>query len=273
MQDQLVAGWTILIIEDEPDNVNVVRKVMEFHGANVYVADNGIDGLQMLTNMTPSLVLLDLSMPQMDGWEVLRTLRSKTGLAQLPVIALTAHAMSGDEESVMAAGFDGYIAKPIRINTLLPKIKEALQRANKLQQAQASAVNQARRPAILDVQDFRVLIVEDEFDSIRMVSKILSYHKVETRIVHNGFECLSELATYTPSVIVMDLAMPGKNGWETLYEIRANPSTQQIPVVAVTAYGSSNVAQDALDAGFNAYFPKPLSPATFVSDLLRIIKS
>lgn len=273
MPDQLVAGWTILIIEDEPDNVNVVRKVMEFHGANVYEAENGIDGLQMLTNMTPSLILLDLSMPQMDGWEVLKTLRSKSNLAHLPVIALTAHAMSGDEETVMSAGFDGYIPKPIRINTLLPKIQEALVRTGKLQQAQASATNQSRRTATLDVKDFHVLIVEDEYDSIRMVSKILGYHKVETRVVHNGFECLSALAEYTPSVIVMDLAMPGKNGWETLYEIRANPATTQIPVVAVTAYGSSNVAQDALEAGFNAYYSKPLSPASFVTDLLRLTRT
>jgi CheY-like chemotaxis protein len=272
MPDQLIAGWTVLIIEDELDNVNVVRKVMEFHGANVYAAHNGIDGLKMLTNMTPSLILLDLSMPQMDGWEVLSTLRGKIGLAQLPVIALTAHAMSGDEESVMRAGFDGYIAKPIRISTLLSKIKDALERTGKLQHAQTNAASQPRRPTKLDVQDVRVLIVEDEFDSIRMVSKILNYHKVETRIVHNGFECLSALAEYTPSVIVMDLAMPGKNGWETLYEIRANAVTQHIPVVAVTAYGSSNVAQDALEAGFNAYFPKPLSPATFVRDILRVVK-
>ena len=273
MPDQFVADWTILIIEDEPDNVNVVRKVLEFHGANVYHAENGIAGLQMLTNITPSLVLLDLSMPQMDGWEVLRTLRGKPTLAQLPVIALTAHAMAGDEERVMKAGFDGYIPKPIRINTLLPKIQEALVRTDKLQQAQASAAPQTKRPLSMDVNDVHVLIVEDEYDSIRMVSKILSHYKIEARVVHNGFECLSALAEYTPTIIVTDLAMPEKNGWETLYEIRANPATKDIPVVAVTAYGSPNVAQDALAAGFDAYFPKPLSPTSFVSDLLKIVAS
>ena len=118
--------WIVLIVDDEPDNLGVAQKVLKFNGADVHIARNGIEGLAILEGLKPSFVLLDLSMPQMDGWEMFRRTRSKPELADTPIIALTAHAMSGDRERVMEAGFNGYIAKPFRINSFLEDIQEAL---------------------------------------------------------------------------------------------------------------------------------------------------
>lgn len=118
--------WIVLIVDDEPDNVGVARKVLTFGGATVYVAHNGLEGLQLLETRKPTFILLDLSMPQMDGWEMLRTLRARQELASVPVIALTAHAMSGDRERVLEAGFNGYIPKPFRINSFLADIQRCL---------------------------------------------------------------------------------------------------------------------------------------------------
>jgi len=114
--------WTILIVDDEPDNLGVARKVLQFNGAEVHIARNGLEGLSVLENITPSFVLLDLSMPEMDGWAMFKSIRSKNNFQQMPIIALTAHAMSGDKERVLEAGFDGYIAKPFRIQSLLEEI-------------------------------------------------------------------------------------------------------------------------------------------------------
>jgi CheY-like chemotaxis protein len=118
---------------------------------------------------------------------------------------------------------------------------------------------------------WRILVVEDEFDSAQMVSKILSFHGIEVNIAHNGSECLELLNHLEPTMVITDLAMPDMDGWETLAAIRSNPKTQHIPVVAITAYHSVDVAEEALDAGFDAYFSKPINPRTFVEHLARVI--
>ncbi len=118
--------WSVLIVDDEPDNVGVAQKVLTFNGATVRVARNGVEGLKMLESFFPTFILLDLSMPEMDGWEMFRRVRQIDSLANTPIIALTAHAMSGDRERVMEAGFDGYIAKPFRIDSFLEDIGACL---------------------------------------------------------------------------------------------------------------------------------------------------
>src|SRR5262249_39063588 len=97
-----------------------------FAGSKVYTATNGVEALSLLETVSPTFVLLDLSMPVMDGWEMIEKLRANPVIKHLPVIALTAHAMEGDQERVKAAGFDSYIAKPFRINTLLGLIQSCL---------------------------------------------------------------------------------------------------------------------------------------------------
>jgi CheY-like chemotaxis protein len=118
--------WKVLVVEDDHDNLNVATQVLAFHGAEVHVAENGVTGLQVLEELTPTVVLMDISMPQMDGWEMLRHIRDNPKTAALPVIAVTAHAMEGDKERVLAAGFDGYIRKPFDVLTLLDEIKKSL---------------------------------------------------------------------------------------------------------------------------------------------------
>jgi len=123
-----------------------------------------------------------------------------------------------------------------------------------------------------DPNTWCILVVEDEYDSIQMVSKILRHHGVEVHIAHNGFECLEMLESLAPDLIIMDLALPEMDGWETLAKIRGNPSTETLPVVAITAYHSVNVAEDAKKAGFNAYFPKPLNTKGIIQQLGEIVR-
>lgn len=124
----------------------------------------------------------------------------------------------------------------------------------------------------MNPQQWRVLVVEDEYDSIQMVSKILQHHGVEVHIARNGHECLQLLQNIEPHLIMMDLALPEMDGWETLAKVRANSAIAHIPVVAITAYHSVNVEEDAQQAGFNAYFPKPLDTNKIIQRLAEIIK-
>jgi CheY-like chemotaxis protein len=121
--------------------------------------------------------------------------------------------------------------------------------------------------------NWQVLIVEDEYDSIQMVSKILTHHGVEISVVNDGFQCMEALQDMEPTLIVMDLSLPGMNGWDTLIAIRSDPRLAHIPVVAVTAFDSVDVAEDAYKAGFDGYFPKPVNPGSFVNALADIISA
>ena len=130
MISQDMKDWVVLIVDDELDNLNVARKVLSFNGAEVHVARNGVEGLDKLADVLPSFILLDLSMPEMDGWEMFRQMRQQSDVQDIPVIALTAHAMAGDREKVFDAGFNGYIPKPFRIDSFLDEIQRCLTEFN-----------------------------------------------------------------------------------------------------------------------------------------------
>ena len=117
-----VSSWVVLIVDDEPDNRAIAEKILSFNGAKVYTANDGKEGLSLLETIKPSFVLLDLSMPVIDGWEMFKKIRDNDVTHHIPVIALTAHAMTGDRERVLQAGFDGYIAKPFRMSTFMGEI-------------------------------------------------------------------------------------------------------------------------------------------------------
>jgi CheY-like chemotaxis protein len=92
----------------------------------VHIAHNGVEGMAILQDVVPTFIMLDLSMPEMDGWEMRDRVRSQPHLQHVPIIALTAHAMAGDRDRVFAAGFNGYISKPFRINSFLEEITQCL---------------------------------------------------------------------------------------------------------------------------------------------------
>jgi CheY-like chemotaxis protein len=124
----------------------------------------------------------------------------------------------------------------------------------------------------MNLSELRVLVVEDEYDSAKMVSKILTHSGIQIELANNGYECLNKLEAFDPTIVVMDLAMPEMNGWEALIQMRSNPATAHIPVIAITAFDSVDVAEDAYKAGFDGYFPKPVKPS-FVKELVNILDS
>jgi CheY-like chemotaxis protein len=117
-----ISKWSVLIVDDEQDNLTIAQKVLSFGGAKVHTARNGVEGMKILEEVLPSFILLDLSMPEMNGWDMLKAIKADLKYEHIPVIALTAHAMMGDRQKVMDAGFDGYIAKPFRLSTFTSEI-------------------------------------------------------------------------------------------------------------------------------------------------------
>jgi CheY-like chemotaxis protein len=123
---QDATSWVVLVVDDEPDNLTIADMMLKYAGATVHTAQNGVEGLKLLASLTPSFILLDLSMPHMDGWDMLKLMRADERLQAIPVIAFTAHVMPGDKEEVLQSGFDGYLPKPFRMKTFVPDIQRCL---------------------------------------------------------------------------------------------------------------------------------------------------
>ena len=118
----------ILLVEDHPDNRVLARKLLERAGFQVVEAVDGRQALEQVAARRPDLVLLDMSLPEVDGWTVARTLRQSPAFKDLLIVALTAHAMDGDRERVLEAGCDEFLTKPISIPTFIPTIRRVLER-------------------------------------------------------------------------------------------------------------------------------------------------
>ena len=116
----------ILVVEDNQDNREMVVKVLKFNGYQVIEAVDGEEAIEKAKTEAPALILLDIYLPKMDGYEVAKRLKGDTNLRGIPVIALTAHAMKGNREQALAAGCDGYISKPIDIRELPKQIEQFL---------------------------------------------------------------------------------------------------------------------------------------------------
>ena len=117
----------VLIVEDNPSNLTLTVDILERAGYDILTAVNAEDGIKIAREHIPDLILMDIQLPGTDGLTATRTLKNDLLTQDIPVIALTAHAMKGDEEKILSEGCDGYIAKPIRYKSFLDTIHEFFQ--------------------------------------------------------------------------------------------------------------------------------------------------
>jgi CheY-like chemotaxis protein len=118
----------ILYVEDNEDNVYALKSRLTRAGHTVIVASNGAQGVAMAASEKPDVILMDLGLPVLDGWEATRQIKAASETSRIPVIALTAHAMTGDREKALSAGCDDFDTKPVELPRLLEKIKALAQR-------------------------------------------------------------------------------------------------------------------------------------------------
>jgi two-component system cell cycle response regulator DivK len=116
----------VLVVEDKETNRKLVRDVLQFQGYEVAEAETAEDGLRMVQERRPDLILMDIHLPGMDGIEALKRLRADPSTSDIPVIALTASAMPEEQDSILSAGFDGYETKPIGVKRLVSVVSEGI---------------------------------------------------------------------------------------------------------------------------------------------------
>ena len=119
---------TVLLVEDNEDNRTIYTTILRHVGHEVIEASNGEDGIRLARERQPAVILMDVAMPGIDGWEATRRLKGDPQTARIPVIALTAHAMAEDRQRAADAGCEGYLAKPIEPRRVVEEVKRMLDR-------------------------------------------------------------------------------------------------------------------------------------------------
>ncbi len=116
----------VLVVEDNENNMELITFILEASGLEVLKAENGLKGVELATTTNPSYIILDIQLPDIDGFEVLKRVRDSEAGKDIPIIAMTSYAMTGDRERLLAAGCDGYIEKPIDPVIVMDQIAKVL---------------------------------------------------------------------------------------------------------------------------------------------------
>jgi CheY-like chemotaxis protein len=198
----------ILIIDDEFDARMLVTHMIEELGCKVIAASSGEQGLRMAQEFRPDLITLDLLMPEMTGWDVLKAIKADSRLRQIPVVVVSIVARENRGKIIGAVDV---LEKPLAREDLLSVLRRTLRTERKL------------------------LVVDDDEDARRLINTYLSEEGYEIQTAGNGREALEILGPFSPDLIILDLMMPVMDGMAFLDTIRADPRYRHLPVIIVTA--------------------------------------
>ncbi|PZU93768.1 MAG: histidine kinase [Pseudanabaena sp.] len=200
----------ILIIDDEPIVHELIKGHLSHFGVSIYSAFNGQEGLELADQILPKAIILDVQMPSMSGWEVLKILKSQSLTSGIPIILLTT-----DDENVehYEIGANDYLFKPIDRDRLINKIEKY--RSEK--------------------EDFSVLVIEDDWNVRSMLRRMLEKENCLVAEAADGYEALKVMGENLPQLILLDLTMPNVDGFEFIHLLRLTQGITSIPIIIITA--------------------------------------
>ena len=209
----------ILIIEDNPANIELMSFLLGAYGHTPLSAADGPRGVAAARSERPDLIACDVNLPGMDGFAVLAALKGEPSLSGVPILAVTALAMAGDREKVLAAGFDGYISKPIELESFVAELEAFLAAAPAAASAPAlqpaAAAQSASKPGATPAERTLLLVDDDRF-MLGVLNDMLAGQPYRVLSACSGEEALEVLDHEAVEVILCDQAMPGMRGTEVL---------------------------------------------------------
>jgi signal transduction histidine kinase/DNA-binding response OmpR family regulator len=226
---------TVLVIDDDPTARDLMATYLTDEGFAVETAASGVDGLRRARELRPAAIILDILMPDIDGWTVLATLKGEPELADIPVVIVT---IVDEQRSGVALGATDYLTKPIDRERLV---------------AIMSRLRAAGAPG-------RILVVEDDEEQRQLVLAILRSRGWRVREAANGRLALDAIAAELPDVILLDLMMPEMDGFELVAALQAKAAWREIPVVVVTALDLTAEDRRRLGGGVEQILSKHAFP-------------
>jgi diguanylate cyclase (GGDEF)-like protein/PAS domain S-box-containing protein len=215
-------------------------------GYQPLMAHDGEEGVETARRERPDLIICDVHLPKLDGYGVVSRLKQDPELQSIPTLAVTALAMVGDREKLLAAGFDGYIGKPIEPDTFVSQIESFLP-------------GELSPQAENDIAT--ILIVDDHVLNREFLMTLLGYSGHRLLEASSGIDGLKIMETERPDLVISDILMPNMDGYEFVSRMKANPETAEVPIIFYTATYREREAMAVAEAcGVRWVLPKPSDP-------------
>jgi len=236
----------ILIIEDNATNMELMVYLLRAFGYTPLTAADGEAGVEAARRELPDLIICDVHLPKLDGYGVVAALKGDALIRHIPALAVTALAMVGDRERLLAAGFDGYIGKPIEPDTFVTQIESFLP---------------GTVPAPAKNDTATILIVDDHVLNREFLMTLLGYGGHRLLEAANGAEGLKMVQAERPDLVISDILMPNMDGYEFVTRMHGQPETADVPVIFYTAtYREKEAVAVAQACGVRWVLPKPSDP-------------
>jgi PAS domain S-box-containing protein len=268
----------ILIAEDYSDIRNVLGLLLAPMGYEILEAEDGRAAVEKASSDQPDLILMDMSMPVLSGWEATRQIKADPRTAHIPVIALTAHALKGDRERAWEAGCDGFITKPIDNELLEHTIEQVLashqndQGASSLAPAEIAVAETPRRSTdkLLNIHNQHILIVDADPQTADFISDQLKTRGYRTSVAERGEQALVLMESDPVDLVICEVELPDTNGYEITERIKQNPQLSASPVILVTE-GEIDWER-GMEVGADDFLAKPVNPAKLLVRVRSLVR-
>ena len=256
---------SVLLVEDSEPAIIQIKDLMEDQGINILIARDGQEALDLISQNTPDAMILDLMMPGIDGFQVLKAVRESEITSHLPVLILTAKFVTKSELSFLKANNIHQLIRKgdVNLEELVRVVKEMLTGGHQ-------PVEGPLQESIHEQNTPLVLVVEDNPDNMLAANALLE-GKFKVLGAKDGFEGVKMAKEYKPIIILMDIELPGMSGIEAFKKIRKDPELMDIPVIALTASAMARDQETILAHGFDAYIAKPIDESTFFGVINRTL--
>lgn len=226
----------ILVVEDNPANLELMSYLLRAFGYPHTTATDGIEAVALARQDPPDLILCDIQLPRMDGYQVLKILKNEAACREIPLVAVTALAMIGDRERMLAAGFSGYISKPIHPETFIPQVESFLsleQRSTSLSAPQTAPAVSPQAPA--RHRRATVLVVDDQPENRTLARALLEPGGYRVCTAIDLFEAVAAATQQRPGLVLSDLHLGRDSGFELCERLRNDPELAKIPFLLISA--------------------------------------
>lgn len=257
----------MLVIEDNPANLELMAYLLTAFGPTPLLASDGEQGLDAARREAPDLIVCDMQLPRMDGYAIMRQLKAWPETRAIPVIAVTALAMVGDRDRIIAQGFDGYISKPIVPETFVAQVENFLDPAQYQVAALPSASSATPEAATPRVQARASILVVDDSplnrELLRSIFEPFGYTVIAAAGVREALHLVRERR---PDLIVSDLHMPDQSGFDLIRAVKADPQLRAIKIIIHSAtVMSEKDGREAIRMGALKFLMRPLDPQSMLT--------